>query len=56
MYRGMLAWGALVKTNAGYGAAVTVGGATGTLVASSGMGFLGFTVVGIVKCESSQEW
>jgi len=43
------ALGALVKKNAGYGAAATVGGATGPAVAGSGMGFFGFTSAGLVK-------
>ena len=49
MYRGMLAWSAHVKKIAGYGAAATVGGATRTAAAGSGMGVFGFTSAGILK-------
>ncbi|DBB18208.1 TPA: hypothetical protein ACH3X3_003178 [Trebouxia sp. C0006] len=49
MYRGMLAWSAHVKKIAGYGAAASVGGATRTAAAGSGMGVFGFTSAGILK-------
>lgn len=49
MYRKMLAWGAPIKTAAGYGAAATAGGATAPTVAGSVMGFFGFSSVVIVK-------
>jgi len=56
MYRKMSAWGAHIKTAAGYGAAATTGGALGPTVAGNGLGIFVFSSPGIVKGSIAAKW